>query len=210
MANISADIIFKNANNTVLSFNRFNGLENYVSNSRSTADNTQLNYGLIAKTGSLEIHDKNNLIYDAIRNGLHEDGFDIKLYLDRDDDEGNGLIATVQATNDMSYNIFTKMFNVVFEDKLINLQNKEVNIKRIQDCTLLDLYNRLKVEAVGVVNGFNALSPYVENRLDVITVPFGYMKNDSLWNQLNKISEIGLLQIFSDKNGNVEVQIYDE
>lgn len=204
--NIRADIIFKDENNTVLSFNRFNGLEKYVSNSRSTADNSQPSYGLIARTGSLEIHDKNNSIQNAIRNGLHEDGFDIKLYLDRDDSEDNGLIATVQATNDMSYNIFTKVFNVVFEDKLVNLQKFHIRINKKYEYNLLNLYyDLLSYIPFDFDMDFNQLSANTEEWMSKIVIPIAFLDQDNAWNQLNKISSIAQLKVFTDEDGFVEV-----
>lgn len=191
-------------NDGEVEFNKGNGLQKVSLLSQITSNNILPEYGVNGRTGSVELLDSNDVLYNKIANRVYPT--QVIIYLD---DE---VIGKFVSAKKYGYNIFTKQVTIEIMGNITNWQNVMVEKKDIE--YNVSGYGVLQY-LMNVANTPNNLYTFiipteVESYLKLITVPYFYLEKASLWQQFEKVCDLAQLYIYQDKYNNIIVERFKQ
>lgn len=191
-------------NDGEVEFNKGNGLQKVSLLSQITSNNILPEYGVNGRTGSIELLDSDDVLYNKIANRVYPT--QVAIYLD---DE---VIGKFVSAKKYSYNIFTKQVVIEIMGNITNWQNVMVEKKDIEyDVTGYYVLQYLMNVANTPNNLYTFIIPTeVESYLKSITVPYFYLEKASLWQQFEKVCDLAQLYIYQDKYNNIIVERFKQ
>ena len=191
-------------NDGEVEFNKGNGLQKVSLLSQITSNNILPEYGVNGRTGSVELLDSNDVLYNRIANRVYPT--QVIIYLDND------VIGRFVSAKKYGYNIFTKQVTIEIVGNITNWQNVMVAKKDIEyDVTGYYVLQYLMNIANTPNNLYTfSVSSEVQGYLESITIPYFYLEKASLWEQFGKVCDLAQLYIYQDKYNNIIVERFKQ
>lgn len=180
-----------------------------------------VSYGLISNTGSITIKDKNGRILELLKNNALKETSNTKIIISLENSLAKNKqykIATFHIES-IDYNKLNNECTISFYDKLSDLQNisfslyvnpfnfyetiKNGKMSEIYDY-IVNNYNKVLFDYCGFeMVKFSSLDKKTQNILSntIINIPF--LKEDTFWNCLTKISQVCGLYFYMDVDNNL-------
>lgn len=176
-------------------------IDSITSTSQSTTDPSTIQYGVLANSGSAEIRDIDGSLKNMIVDGeLESSNVLAKILV-------NGNQIQSHITNDSDYDEQNTELSLEFTNKLQSFDSLYFKGKRITNVstTLYALLEEILVSA-GYASADipNMMSNDIKTYLENINIPYPYLEYSTYRNVIDKICEVGQLQLFEDDNGQLK------
>lgn len=182
------------------------------SKAQSTSQPTDIYYGSVPSSGSVNIYDKNGDFYDHVRNGvLPNSNVPVELFV-------NGKKVQGHISTDSHYDVNGRMFSLDFENKL-SLYEKVMyeghDYSESENETLYDVFasfcksvgiNNVKMATMlgkQIVYGTPSKIGTVADYFKAITVPYSYIERGTVRETLDKFCQLTQLNIIENDNGDL-------
>ena len=191
-------------NDGEVEFNKGNGQQKVSLLCQITSNNILPEYGVNGRTGSIELLDSNDVLYNRIANRVYPT--QVIIYLDND------VIGRFVSAKKYEYIIFTKKVAIEIVGNITNWQNVMVEKKYIEyDVTGYYVLQYLMNIANTPNNLYTfSVSSEVQSYLESITIPYFYLEKASLWEQFGKVCDLAQLYIYQDKYNNIIVERFKQ
>lgn len=176
-------------------------IDSITSTSQSTTDPSTIQYGVLANSGSAEIRDIDGSLKNMILNNeLESSNVPAKILV-------NGNQIQSHITNDSNYDEQNTELSLEFTNRLQSFNNLYFKGKRITNIstTLYALLEEI-LTSVGYSNTDipNMMTNDIKTYLESISIPYPYLEYSTYRDAINKICELGQLQLFEDNNGQLK------
>lgn len=176
-------------------------IDSITSTSQSTTDPSTIQYGVLANSGSAEIRDIDGSLKNMILNGeLESSNVPTRILV-------NGNQIQSHITSDSDYNEQNTELSLEFTNKLQSFNNLYFKGKRITNVstTLYALLEEILV-SVGYASADipNMMTNDIKTYLENINIPYPYLEYSTYRDVIDKICEVGQLQLFEDNNGQLK------
>lgn len=176
-------------------------IDSITSTSQSTTDPSTIQYGVLANSGSAEIRDIDGNLRKMIVNGeLGSSNVPAKILVNN-----NQIQAHI--TNNSDYDEQNTKLSLEFTNKLQSFDNLYFKGKRITNVgiTLYALLEEILV-SVGYASADipNMMTNDIKTYLENINIPYPYLEYSTYRDVIDKICEVGQLQLFEDNNGQLK------
>lgn len=192
----SVELVFDNEN---ISFSKKNGLMGLAMQNESTADNMLPSYGIIGRTGKIDLIDYNDVLYDKIV--AREYPTEINIY------QNGELFAKFISTRKYSYNVYSKKITIEASSNIVNWQN--INVSKSDISYNVTAYNILawlmSKQNITSLESANLIGD-TKQILESITVPYFYLESATLWEQFQKLCDLAQLRIYQDRFNVIKIQ----
>lgn len=177
-----------------LTINSKKGLLSLIRGSQSIDDNTQPIYSLIGGYGNAEFYDNDNTIEYLVVTQYINDNVNANVYYN------DILIGKYLATNFNKNGLKIKLDLVDFIEKL---QDKECGkiLFANQDYTLYDVFTKINVEIEKIGLHFYLQQEIIDKMKSISITRNTFLRSGTLWEQLEKISNVMQLNISTNENG---------
>lgn len=176
-------------------------IDSITSTSQSTTDPSTIQYGVLANSGSAEIRDIDGSLKNMILNGeLESSNVQTRILV-------NGNQIQSHITSDSDYDEQNTELSLEFTNKLQSFNNLYFKGKRITNVstTLYALLEEILVSA-GYASADipNMMTNDIKTYLENINIPYPYLEYSTYRDVIDKICEVGQLQLFEDNNGQLK------
>ena len=176
-------------------------IDSITSTSQSTTDPSTIQYGVLANSGSAEIRDIDGSLKNMILNGeLESSNVPTRILV-------NGNQIQSHITSDSDYDEQNTELSLEFTNKLQSFNNLYFKGKRITNVstTLYALLEEILVSA-GYASADipNMMTNDIKTYLENINIPYPYLEYSTYRDVIDKICEVGQLQLFEDNNGQLK------
>jgi len=213
MVEITAKITLKNGN--VITFGK-ESIKNIESLSQNTTNNTSPYYGIVASSGSLHLLDIDGSIENYIKKGLIDSsGLEIEFYIN------NHLFQRhISMKDGNNYDVNERILTLALSNIFQNWRSITFPFRQLSDeCSAFDLlveiFEFLGYDETnsGEVTSMcseetllldNLTFGTIKELLQDITIEYPYLQEDTVYNQIDKICRLALLQCYQDDNGNIK------
>ena len=190
--------------------NRSNGLKNVESLSQSTAQNNQINYGVIANSGNVEVLDTNGKIKDLVLNGTLPisnmpvqivcNGKQIQSHISVDSDyDNNSKTLTIEFTNDLSNWDSLQYKGYAYPKKSENAYNMLLDVFASIGKQPAEVDEMLSTKIV-----FAGQEGTIKEYLQSITIPYPYLPKASIRETIDKFCTLAQLQVFKTDDDKIK------
>ena len=175
---------------------------------REISDNKKPTYGLIAQTGSLELKDINGELGDLAEQNLLKPNKDIKIYLKYKTTGDYNIIGTFKS-DIWKYESTQYEAKVSMKDDIMRMHSINYDGYLAFPDSLYDVYVDLK--RVAIANGYVFVidTEFEDYLKEIAFTTAGYLKQSTLWQALDKFSQLATAHIYSDTDGTIKVVRYE-
>lgn len=194
--------VFMFPDNSMLEFDRSNGLLNVELGNNSVSDNTQPNYGIIADAGRIELIDKDKTFRNKFTTSYEQKlEVYVSIYIN------NILYGPFIINSEIDYNIFSQNVTINMDSQIIKFQkiycDIPLQISTLYNYTLFDVFQMLRQKSGSyrIIIDADTLN---ELKTKHCGNPF-YLIKDTLWNQWDKLMNAMQGRMFQDFFGNINI-----
>lgn len=198
MANIKIEIT--KSDNTKYTLYNYTGLLSLESTSQSTPNNKTINYGIFANTGTIKINDINGEIAEMIESGaMDSSNVPISIFFN------NGKIQE-HLSSDSEYDTVNKQLTIQLTNSLqmldmLQYQGRKLTQQMSAYALLEEVLNELNY-----TNIQNMMTASTKTKLESIIIKYPYLQPSTYREAINKICQLGQLNAYCDKNGNLRFE----
>ena len=175
---------------------------------REISDNKKPTYGLIAQTGSLELKDINGELGDLAEQNLLKPNKDIKIYLKYKTTGDYNIIGTFKS-DIWKYESTQYEAKVSMKDDILRMHSINYDGYLAFPDSLYDVYLDLKRVAEDNDYVFVIDTEFEDYLKEIVFTTAGYLKQSTLWQALDKFSQLATAHIYSDTDGTIKVVRYE-
>ena len=165
---------------------------------QSTNGSQNIEYGVISQSADFTFVDNNGEIGHLISRGNNFKNVPAKIYLD-----GN-LVGTFFSQAEWKYSVYSRRVNVSLNDRLVKWQDAKIKMQyNGESMSLLNVVEYL-IENSGDFKF--EIEPYTRDFISKINIELPYLIEDTIWEQWNKVANIGQFVVYLLTNGTVYVK----